>query len=381
MERIKEATFRLHNYIESENYAGFDPYDGLCSPIFKLPCLKSNKKIRFLSQQLIKRSPINLRKILAIRKGVNPVSLGLSIQSYAYLSTLDQTKNYTSKIEFLLNSLEDLASKDFSGICWGYNFDWEARYASIKAFQPTIVATGIITNALFECWKITKNQRCKELILESSNVVLKDLNRTFEGETFCFSYSPFDKQIVLNASMKASRLLAQTYFISKDETLIPLIENSVQFVLNQQKADGSFEYSNKRSKIDNYHTAYVLDCLHEISTCLETDKYAINLKKGYAFYRNSFFTEDAFPKFYNDVVFPLDCTSAGQSLLTLVRFGDEIFAKEVAEITIKNMQSPKGSFYFRKYKNLTVKLSFMRWSNAWMFVGMAFLLHKSKSSL
>ena len=74
----------LGSYIEREKYKGFDPYDGLESSIFKL-LLKSSKYLRFLSQQLIKRFPINVRPFLFIKKGYNPVTLGLYIQSYSYL--------------------------------------------------------------------------------------------------------------------------------------------------------------------------------------------------------------------------------------------------------------------------------------------------------
>ena len=43
-------------------------------------------------------------------------------------------------------------------------------------------------------------------------------------------------------------------------------------------------------------------------------------------------------------------------------------AKNVSEYIIKQMQHEKGYFYFRKFKLYSIKTSFMRWSNAWMFV-------------
>jgi len=304
----------------------------------------------------------------------------LSIQSYAYLTVVEpQNKElYLSQIEKLLNQLELLQSKGYAGACWGYNFDWEARYASIKAFQPTVVATGIITNALFECWKITKNERCNDLIISSSNFVLNNLNRTEVNNTFCFSYSPFDHQKVLNASMKGSRILAQTYFLTKDETLLKPILESVQFVLNNQQQDGSYTYSNKRAKIDNYHTAYILDCLDGIQKSLEISTFDEQLKRGLNYYVTNFFEKNGAPKFYNDAHFPIDCTSGGQSLLTLTRFNKTEQAKKTANYLLANMQNLNGSFYFRKYHYWTVKTSFMRWSNAWMFAGLSYLLYKQK---
>ena len=60
---IDESIEKLENYIELNNYSGFDPYDGLNSPIFKLPILKSNKLIRFSFQQFLKRFSIKLKII------------------------------------------------------------------------------------------------------------------------------------------------------------------------------------------------------------------------------------------------------------------------------------------------------------------------------
>jgi hypothetical protein len=382
MNVIRTKMNALKAFIETEKFSGYDPYDGLTTPLFNLPFFKSNKVFRFTFQQVIKRFPYNIRPVLGIKKGINPVTLGLSIQSYAYLTVVEPLNKelYLTQIEKLISQLQLSQSKFYAGACWGYNFDWEARYTTIKAFQPTVVATGIITNALFECWKITKNEHCKDLIISSSNFVLKDLNRTEENNTFCFSYSPFDHQKVLNASMKGSRILAQTYFLTKDETLWKPILASVQFVINNQQQNGSFTYSNKRAKIDNYHTAYILDCLDEIQKYLEISTFDEQLKRGLNYYLMNFFEENGAPKFYHNANFPIDCTSGGQSLLTLTRFNKTEQAKKTANYLLTNMQDKNGSFYFRKYHFWTVKTSFMRWSNAWMFAGLSYLLYKQKAS-
>jgi hypothetical protein len=381
---IEKSLGSLQKYMEQEKFRGFDPYDGLKSPLFKLPLLKTNKKIRFAFQQVIKRSSINLRSLFGIKKGKNPVTLGLSIQAYAYLTEIypEKKAHYLKQIDELLVDLENLASKGFSGICWGYDFDWEARYATIKADEPTVVATGIITNALFECWQITGNKKCADFVVSSSNFVLHDLKRTYLQETdlFCFSYSSLDSQTVLNASMKGVRVLAQTNFITKDESLKPIAKNAVLFVLKQQQKNGSFAYSDKRENIDNYHTGYVLDCLEAYQALFQDKEFEENINRGLAFYKQNFFTDDNAPKFYNSEFYPIDCTAAGQSLLTLTRFENLVLSKNVALFTVNNMQDSKGFFYFRKYKNTLNKTSFMRWSNAWMFVGLSYLLYKSEKN-
>lgn len=380
MSLIEESLNKLKIYIEKENYQGYDPYDALNSPLFKLPFFRSNKLIRFYLQQFGKRFPVNLRSLLSIGKSVNPVTLGLCVQAYSCLYLSAKENLFLENIKHLINELEKLIPEGYHGACWGYNFDWEARNAKIPAYQPTVVATGIISNALFEYYKITKNEKALELFLSACSFVLQDLNRTYNDETFCFSYSPFDNQKVLNASMKGSRMLAQAYSITKNHEFLYEAKKSVGFVINKQDSDGSWSYSDKRENIDNYHTGYILDCLDEFIKCTGDKDYCENLNMGIEFYKENFFEEDGFPKFFSNDKFPLDCTAGAQSILTLIRFGEIDLAEKTAEYLIRNMQDKVGFFYFRKFKNYTIKTSFMRWSNAWMFLALSCLISKKNSN-
>ncbi|MGM0589766.1 MAG: delta-aminolevulinic acid dehydratase [Bacteroidota bacterium] len=381
--RVEDSLKRLENYVLRENYKGYDPYDALNSPLFNLPFFNSNKLVRFVAQQIVKRSPLNLRPLLKVPKERNPVSLGLILQGYAFLSDIipDKKKEYYQKINMLTSDLINLIPEGYSGSCWGYNFDWEARYANIPAYQPTVVATGIVANALYHAWKITGLNKLKDLLISSSKFVLNDLNRTYDGNLFLFSYSPFDKQRVFNASMKGARLLSQVHSITGDETKKVTAKRTVEFVINNQKTDGSWEYSLAKSGgwIDNYHSGYILDCLDDYIKLCEDDTYIINLRKGFKYYKNNFFGSDGRPSFYSDKVYPIDCTAASQSILTLTRFGELKLAEKVAKWMIDNMQGDDGSFYFRKFKLYTNRTSFMRWSNAWMFVALTYFLNKKSN--
>ena len=380
---ISEACNKLLLYIEKENYKGYDPYDGLTSPLFSLPLVKSNKKIRFLGQQFIKRFPFNIRPLLGIKKRSNPVTLGLCIHGYSNLINDTNRNDVIIKINNLTAQLENLIPKGFNGACWGYDFPWESRYAAIPAYQPTVVATGIITNGLFKAFVKTQDKRISDIILSSCDFILKDLNRSVEmDESFCFSYSPFDNEKVFNASMKGARLLAQGYSISKNEALKLTAKKAIKYVMKFQNIDGSWIYSqsNAGKWIDNYHTGYILDCLADYQLLCDDNSFNANLEKGISYYQNNFFSENGQPKFYNKKSLPIDCTAAAQSLLTLSRNKEFTLAKNVAYWTIKNMQSKEGFFYFRKYKYTSDTTSFMRWSNAWMFAGLTeFLTSYSES--
>src|SRR5690625_6754252 len=104
-----------------------------------------------------------------------------------------------------------------------------------------MVATGIFLHGLYESLKITGKESLKDLIFSSSDFVLYDLNRAYQNETFCFSYSPFDTQRVFNASMKGARLLAQVYSIVNDAKIKKEAGLAVRFVMYHKRDGGCWE--------------------------------------------------------------------------------------------------------------------------------------------
>jgi len=373
---------KLEAYIIAEEYMGYDPYDSLMSPLFKLLLLRTNKLIRFGFQQVYRRIPFNTRKLLGIKKGLNPVTLGLCIQAFTYLVYVfpDRKNFYLEEIEKLLDKLIKLQSKGFSGMCWGYDFDWEARYAKIPAFYPTVVATGIITNALFINYEILNNNKSLELCKDAVNFVMKDLNKTYEGDLFCYSYSPNDKQKVINATMMGARLLSQVYSVTKDKNLYVEAKHTIDYVVNNQKENGSWSYakSDSRKWVDNIHTGYVLDALDDFIRCTNSYYSSLTLEKGFQYYIDNFFYKDEIPKYFENCIYPIDLTAISQSIITLTRFKNFELAKKIAKWAITNMQSKKGYFYFQKTKIYTNKISYMRWSNIWIFTALAHLMYTLK---
>ena len=274
-----------------------------------------------------------------------------------------------------------MSATGFHGNCWGYDFPWEARYATIPAYKPTVVATGIITNGLYELSQATDDQQAAEMVADAARFVISDLNRQTETDgSFCFSYSPFDKEMVFNASMKGVRLLSQAFAITGNSEYISTAAQAVQWVMKYQQKDGAWIYSKRETGkwVDNYHTGYILDCLDTYIQLSGDNRYISNLQNGLAYYTSNFITAEGQPKFYNQEVYPIDCTSAGQTLLTLVRFKKTEEAIHVANWMSRHMQDEKGYFYFRKYKSHTEKTNFMRWSNAWMLAGMSALYTQLK---
>ena len=179
--------------------------------------------------------------------------------------------------------------------------------------------------------------------------------------------------------MKGARLLSQVYSVTRDRALAEEAKSTVNFVLRHQKDDGSWPYSkgDKRNWVDNFHTCYILDCLDEYCTLTGDDGARSQLEKGVNYYVNTFFQDDCIPKYYSNSLYPVDSTAAAQSILTLARFGYIDKAENVAAWMIDNMQDSKGFFYYQKHRYFTNKISYMRWSNAWMYSALSYLLKKN----
>src|SRR4030081_480430 len=85
---IQAATLKLLTYCQADNWAGYEPYDALNSPIVNaLPFLNARLP-RLILTQVLKRSPINVRSLMLIPKTQNPKAMGLFLSAFVKLSAI-----------------------------------------------------------------------------------------------------------------------------------------------------------------------------------------------------------------------------------------------------------------------------------------------------
>jgi hypothetical protein len=375
-----EAISRVESHLVQEGFRGYDPFDTLMSPLFRLPLLRSSRGVRFAAQQIGRRLPLNLRPLLRVPKGYNPVTLGLVIEACSYLAHVEpeRVSVLRARARDCIEELERLRSPGYSGACWGYDFYWEARFARLPHYHPTIVATGIISNALFAASNLLGISEGLALCESAARFVLNDVSRTeYADGTFCWGYSPGDRQQVLNATMKGARLCAQVYSVTGDDACREAAQRTSQFVAAQHRGDGSWPYAvaDARSWSDNFHTAYVLDAFDEYERHTGDKQFVDAKRSGWRYYRANFFADDSVPTHYPRTRYPIDATSCAQSMLTLCRFGDIETAQRVADWTIKNMQCSDGHFAYQLRRGYRIRTPYMRWASAYMFAGLSALAY------
>jgi len=173
---VERSLDRLEAHLVAERFRGYDPYDALCSPLFRLPLLRSAKWPRLAAQQALKRLPYDVRPLLGIRKSYDPVTLAFVLEASAYRAQVDteRAEVHRSRAVECVSELAGLRSSGWSGDCWGYPFDWEARYGRVPAGTPTIVATGIVANALFVAYRLLELENTIAMCESSSCVRLSE---------------------------------------------------------------------------------------------------------------------------------------------------------------------------------------------------------------
>lgn len=376
---INDSFIQLKNYCEKENFKGWDPYDGLNSWVIQNTPFGKSTIIRLAWIQLFKRNPINLRPLFGVKKAHNPKGLGLFLLGYCNLFKKEKREEHLIKINQLATQIIALKSEGYSGACWGYNFDWQARAFFQPKYTPTVVATSFITEALLETFEITKNEKYLNTAISTSKFVLGDLHKTFDNDgDFTFSYSPLDKTQVYNAGLLGAKLLSLIYKYTKDNSLIETAKKVVSYVCKRQKDDGSWTYGTLpfHQWVDNFHTGYNLECIYIYQEISRDNSFQKNIEQGLKYYLNTFFTAEGISKYYHNKLYPIDIHSPAQFIVTLTKLNvlneNKALAEKVLKWTIKNMQSKKGYFYYQENKYVSSKIPYMRWAQAWMFYAFSY---------
>lgn len=391
---LEDSLIKLKNYCEKEQFKGWDPFDGLNSKLLMLPGLRKSPFYRLAVIQIFKRNPVNLRRIALINKDYNAKGIGLFLQGYCNLhEAVRKNPNLSEKfgslqeieaqIDEIASLLISLRSKgDYHGACWGYNFDWQNRTGfNFPKYTPTVVATCFCATSLFSAFEITKNPRCLDLALSSAKFVTEDLHRTESNSGFLFSYSPLrGHETVYNASLLGSKLLSWCYKYTGNEDIKKLAQKSVKACCAGQLESGAWPYGMLplQQWVDSFHTGYNLDALNDYEQLTGDTSFHECIEKGVVYYIKNFFEEDGCPKYYDNKKYPIDIHCPAQLFVTLARMGRfeeyRSLLDKVLNWTIENMQSPKGFFYYQFKKGINSKISYMRWSNAFMFYALTFFL-------
>ncbi|WP_296313619.1 delta-aminolevulinic acid dehydratase [Winogradskyella sp. UBA3174] len=396
MSKTSNSFIKLKAYCEAENFKGWDPYDAMNSKVFQALPFKHWDVARWAWIQGFKKSPVNFRKLLLVPKGHNSKGVGLLLLGYCKLYKVAEkgNENFGSKenilehINTLTQLLLDMQSEGYSGACWGYNFDWQARRLFLfKKNTPTVVATCFCVEALIESYEITKDAFVLKIALSAADFVMNDLSRTPCKDGFLFSYSVNDgNNTVINASLLGAKILSYSYKYTKNKSHFEASKKAVTAACQLQEEDGSWIYGllKIQSWKDSFHTGFNLDAIETYQKNTEDDSFQKYIDKGWSYYIDNFFEANGMPKYYHNKTYPIDIHCPGQVMVTASKLNvfnnHKVLFSKVLNWTVDNMQHKNGYFYYQLKRGVSSKISYMRWSNAFMFNAMAHYFFESENA-
>lgn len=383
-EHLETTILKLLAYCEANEWAGYDPYDALNSrTLAALPILNS-RLARLVLTQSLKRSPINIRRLLLIPKTQNPKAIALFLSAFIQLSRIGIPKT-AEFVELMIERLIALRSQNIPYWCWGYSFPWQTRTIVVPTGAPNLVCTTFVGNALLDAYEQHEDRRCLYMAMSAAEYVLDELYWTGGNSIAGFSY-PLShlRNRVHNASFLGAALLCRVYKHTKEQKFLGPALRVARYSAAKQNADGSWAYGEAPSQrwIDNFHTGYNLCALQSIGRDAETSEFESCLRRGLEFYRAHFFREDGAPRYFHDRTFPVDIHCMAQSIITLLSLRDldpanVPLARSAFEWAMNHLWDERGFFYYRVLRFCTIRIPYMRWGQAWMLLAMSMLLCES----
>ncbi|HXY51058.1 MAG TPA: hypothetical protein VEI01_16525 [Terriglobales bacterium] len=386
--QIYDSIRRLSQWVEESDYRGYDPFDGLNAKFLR-PLTFETKFLRIVLQQGVRRLPINLRPVLGIAKSHSSKGMGFLARGFLRLHQATGETAWRDKAELALEWLIHNQCPGYSGACWGNHFDYQSRSTYATKNVPSVVWTSLIGHAFLDAYEHFRRDTYLQVAASACEHIERDLGVYTEGESHCIHYFPTSSHQVHNANTLGASLLARTYSHTGHESYRALAEKAIRYTAKHQRPDFSWYYGEAKNLhwVDNFHTAYVLDCFKHYAQGTGDTSFDVKLMNGYQYWKSTFFLPDGTPRYYSHKTRPLDIQCSSQAIDTLVFFHDRdpeshLLALKVARWTIEHMQDRSGYFYYRRYSPWLVnKTPTLHWGQATMLCALAGLYNLLQEDL
>ena len=375
---IDESLGRLEKWIESHDYKGYEPFDGLTS--FLLPLTGNSRTARQVLQQAVRRSPLNLRPFL----GVKPLdsTKGRGYVAWGYLKRYRLTNDaiFREKALDCLDWLDKNRSPLYPGHSWGNHFTYSSRSGHIPKDVSTVVWTGLIGQVFLEAYALFGRPRDLEIIGSIADWVMA-LPREDTDRGSCLSYIMPSQRSIHNSNMIGAAFLAGAAVASGTLRVSTGRPRAMEYSCARQRTDGAWFYGDeeKHHWIDVFHTGYNLDALRRYQDASGDRASRSNWKEDTRISSGTSSSPDGRVRYYHNKAKPIDIQCASQAIDTLCLFaGDDpgagTMAMKTAQWYIQRMQDRDGHFYFRHYtRGVNNKAAMIHWGQATMHKALAHL--------
>ena len=377
----KQCTEDLIRWLDSNGVKGYDPYDGLSSPLGRIVD-KCNPFLGRVFIHALKNLPFNMRPLLGIHQELDAKALGLLGRGYFLLGKYSNRSDLKNLGKDCVNYLIETITEGFSGACWGHPFPYRSSRLYLPANMPSIVSTAYAVQAILDAYELNGDTAYIGIAHSSCNFILKDLQRIGNEHSFLFSYIPEHNVAIHNASLLAAQILARVDNLTGKSDWSELYRAAVQCTLDDQNEDGSWFYDAPESTerentfIDNFHTGFVLESLFDIYSNTQWGFLELPMKQGLDYYVRQLFDLDGSPRHTADRKGTIDLRDCAQGIIVLSKM-HEMLEPEHQDLlgglikwTLKHMQNKDGSFSYMYRNGRKSSIPYIRFQ-AWMLCALS----------
>jgi hypothetical protein len=313
-----------------------------------------------------------------------PIADAHYAMGFAFLFETTEKPSDLEKAIHYLEVLKQTRSKGFSEYCWGYPFDWVTRNGTIKEGTPLITTLPYIFEAFLQVYQLEPRNEWKEILDSMVRHALTDIKDfPFSKTANTCSYTPHDRGGVINAAAYRAFMLTSASRFFKNDEYWKVAERNLNFVLENQNADGSWFYAadGVRDFVDHFHTCFVMKALAKVHSLTGHQRCLEALSKGTNYYIHNLFDAEGLPKPFakapRQTVYRrelYDCAECiNLCLLLRDRFPqlDQPLQKTVHEI-ITRWHKTDGSFRSRQLYFGFDNVPMHRWGQSQIFRSLAF---------
>lgn len=377
---LEKLLEQLDQFVVKSGFKGYDPYD-FKDLIYKKKLTKGFGV--FNGHHFLEYAetmfPLTLRSAFNIQPQYNAKAFGLLFTSYLNIFKASGNAHYLNQANYCKEWLLNNHSTSYSGLSWGYPFDWKNTDYLITKNTPSSVVTAIVGDAFWKDYIFNGQKDSLAVCQKICHFFVTELNQDqLSPDKICFSYTPIDNLHVHNANLFVAEFLIKIGTETKNEQYVELGKKAANYTVSEQNNDGSIFYWGKKQNhvlskhLDHYHSGYEIRMLDSIEKLTGIQEYKNAFEKYYQFYLKNFYTENNFPKYSPSSFYPINIHSCAESIIIMTTVGD-FEQKKVSKLidsVNEKMFSKKGWYIYtiRKLGFLKIKtnIPYLRWGQAWM---------------
>jgi hypothetical protein len=371
------------SYARERDYTGWDYGDGMSSRVLQAVPV-DNRLLNLAFQELIKRSPLNLRPLFLVERRRN--FMGAALFAMANLAVADLASStdrdvgrsgvdHVGEAVELLDWIVENRARGYGGFCVGHSHPIQDIQGKAERNEPGAVCTSYAVKALLRGASL--GDQYARVAETAADFVVEDLDYrpTDHGARITYSNNHEGEYYTLNAGALAGRLFVDLYDHFGDAEYRRRGREILDHVVAKQEPCGGWLYRDPPSashlSMDTHHNGFIIECLQRYDAATGSGRYAEATADALEFFRDELFDDDGAPHFDEDSRYPQDVHAAAQGILVFTYAGELRFARRILRWTVENLSDGAGRFYFRKGRFVTNRTTLMRWCQGWMAFAMA----------